>query len=244
MPSFSVTVKEQKVDIVEVSQSEVERMLCENHYSEKVTKNVWRSFGIYSGRKLVGAMQIGYGIRPKLKEHIFDGPADMVREFDRMYMTDEMPKNSESAVIGGLIKYLRANYPEVAALITYADGIRGKVGTIYQATNAVYIGEVDGEFYETPSGEYIHPVSLWHKFGTRSRDVLAQKIPGIKHVRGPQHRYVYFVDRKWASKLKVPSLPYPKPGGSCGKIVWQAEGGEAREEASAEPSSEAVDSWV
>ena len=242
MPSYRVKVGGLDVDVVEVAQSEVERMLVENHYSEKVTKNVWRSFGIYKGRKLVGAMQIGYGIRPQMKTHIFDGPPDMVREFDRMYVTDEMPKNTESAVIGGLIKYLRANYPEVAALITYADGIRGKVGTIYQATNAVYIGAVDGEFYETADGEYIHPVTIWHRYKSRSRDFLAEKLPGIKHVRGPQHRFIYFVDRKWSERLKLPAQPYPKPGQGGREIVWQAPG--AGTSAPVHVEVEPADEWM
>ena len=190
--------------------SVVRRLIETNHYSGKTTKNVWRSFGVYYEDRLEGAIQIGYGIRPKMKTHLFDGPPEAVREFDRMYLTDLLPPNAESAVIGGLLRYLKRTYPEVAVLITYADGIRGKVGTIYQATNAIYIGAVAGEFYFLPSGEAVHPVTMWHWHKTRKREVLNKLYPGIKHIRGAQHRYIYILDPTWRSRLKVPIQPYPK----------------------------------
>lgn len=194
----------------EVETSVVRKVIETHHYSHKTTKNVWKSFGVFYEGKLEGAMQLGYGIRPKLKKHMFDGPPEAVREFDRMWLSDLLPPNSESAVIGGLVRYLRARYPEVAVLITYADGIRGKVGTIYQATNATYIGAIAGEFYFLPSGEAVHPVTMWHWHKTRKREVLARLYPGIRHVRGDQHRYLYFLDRSWRARLKMPTQPYPK----------------------------------
>ena len=202
------------VDIIlkECNHHLVDKLIATNHYSKKVTSNRWRSFAVYYNGILSGGLQIGYGIRPEMKTHIIENAtSESVKEFDRMWLSDIMPKNSESRVIGMLIKYLRHNYPELKVLISYADGIRGNIGTIYQATNFIYIGEVAGEFYFIPSkNEWVHPVSMYHRHGTRANKALKDIYPDIKHIRGPQYRYVYFINRGWRNKLKIPSVKYPK----------------------------------
>ena len=200
------------IEVVECNHSLVDGMIARYHYSRKITSNRWKSFAVYYRGVLKGGMQIGYGIKPQEKEHIIEGAnSTNVKEFDRMWLSDDMPKFSESKVISKLIKLLRMNYPEVKVLISYADGIRGKVGTIYQATGFVYVGYVNGEFYYIPSkDEWVHPVTMWHWHGTRKIEVLKKIYPDIKHVKGPQYRYVFFLNRRWKKRLKVPVLKSPK----------------------------------
>lgn len=51
---------------------------------------------------------MGYGIRPKIK-----GGYDMdsTREFDRMWLSDDMPKYSETIVLSLFHRYLREAHP-------------------------------------------------------------------------------------------------------------------------------------
>lgn len=201
-----------KLYVTEVSNKIIDRLLEENHYSKKVTENRWKSFGIFYDGILEGGMQIGYGIRPQVKEHIIEGADSIsVKEFDRMWLSDKLPKNSESKVIGVMIRYLKKNHPELKAVISYADGIRGKIGTIYQASNFLYLGAINGEFYYLPSrNEWIHPVSMYHRHKTRAIGTLKKIYPEIQHIRGLQHRYIYFLDTSWKKKLKITPKPYPK----------------------------------
>ena len=198
--------------ITEASNAMIDDLIAKYHYSKKVTQNRWKSFAIYYKNELSGGMQIGYGIRPEMKEHIIKGAtSETVKEFDRMWLSDNMPKNSESKCIGYLLRYLKKNYPVLKVLISYADGLRNKIGTIYQATNFVYIGAIKGEFYYIPSkDDWVHPVSMYHRHGTRAINTLKNIYPDIQHVFGLQHRYVYFLDPEWQNRLNIPIKPYPK----------------------------------
>jgi len=203
------------IEIKECNHSLVDKLIADNHYSKKVTSNRCLSFAVYYKGILSGAMQIGYGIKPDEKQHIIEGAnSNNVKEFDRMWLSDNMPKYSESICISKMIKLLRKNHPDLKVLISYADGIRGNIGTIYQATNFTYIGEIEGEFYYQPStGEWIHPVTMWHRYGTRAKDKLNDIFGNdIKHIRGKQYRYVYFINRGWKRRVKIKSQKYPKKG--------------------------------
>ena len=92
---------------------------------------------------------------------------DNAREFDRMWLDDRLPKFSETIAISCLEHYLRACNPEVKYLITYADGSTGHTGTIYKAANYTPMGSVKADFYILPNGERVHPVTMWHRHGTR-----------------------------------------------------------------------------
>lgn len=62
-------------------------------------------------------------------------------------MTEEMPRNSESQMLSQLVKWLEKHLPELKVLFTWADGMVGKVGYVYQASNVIYAGYSDGEMY-------------------------------------------------------------------------------------------------
>jgi len=62
-------------------------------------------------------------------------------------MTEEMPRNSESQMLSQLVKWIRKNIPKLKVLFTWADGMVGKVGYVYQASNFIYAGYSGGEMY-------------------------------------------------------------------------------------------------
>ena len=93
-----------KIKILKVNKSQADNLVCKYHYSKKPTTNSFLSFLVYYNNKINGVLQLGYGIRPKSKGY-FDYKE--VREFDRMWLSDEMPKYSETIVISCLHKYLK-----------------------------------------------------------------------------------------------------------------------------------------
>ena len=62
-------------------------------------------------------------------------------------MTEEMPRDSESQMLSQLVKWIRKNIPELKILFTWADGMFGKVGYVYQASNFIHAGYSEGEMY-------------------------------------------------------------------------------------------------
>jgi hypothetical protein len=154
------------IKIVVCDRKEADPIIIQNHYSHKVAKNTFLSFLVYHYGKVSGALQIGYGINPRRKGTY---NPDETREFDRMWLSDEMPKFSETITLSLLHHYLRKAHPEIKHLISYADNSSdvGNEGTIYKAANYKQIDKIKADFYILESGERVHPVTMWHRHGTR-----------------------------------------------------------------------------
>ncbi len=181
--------------IKEAPGSLVDKLVIKHHYSHKATKNRFLSFIVGANE---GFLQLGYGIRPRMKHTITKLiTAHNYCEFDRMWLSDSLPKFSESRVIGLLLSYLKQVHKQIKFVITYADGSVGNMGTIYKATNAIPIGKIKVDFYILPDGERIHPVSMWHRHGTRKMSVVSEIYPGIKHItKGYQYKFLYILNKK------------------------------------------------
>ena len=190
------------ITLKECPNDEADKVIIQKHYSRKATKNRFKSFSV-NGEK--GYLQLGYGIRPHMKHTI----SNLIThnnycEFDRMWLSDELPKNSESQVIGLLLSYLKQIYPRIKFIITYADGSVGNKGIIYQATNAIALDNLPCDFYVLAGGERVHPISMYHRHGTRARAFLEKFYPGIQHINGMvfQYRYLYILNRCLRKKFQ------------------------------------------
>lgn len=178
------------IKIVVCMKSEADPIIINHHYSHKVTKNSFLSFLVYYYGKVSGALQVGYGTKPKNKGQY---NSNEVREFDRMWLSDDMPKFSETITISLLHHYLRKVHPEIKHLISYADNSDdvGNVGTIYKAANYRLIGKIKSDFYILESGERVHPITMWHRHKTRKWSFLIKQYPNIRKSQGYQMKYMF-----------------------------------------------------
>jgi len=159
-----------KLQIKECDNYIADEIVKKYHYSHKATKNRFKSFLVNNG---LGVLQLGYGIRPNIKYTVSSKiNKDNYCEFDRMWLSDELPKFSESQVISLLLSYLKQVYSRIKFVITYADESVGNKGTIYKATNAKELESIDCDFYILSNGERVHPVSMYHRHKTRARQDL------------------------------------------------------------------------
>ena len=190
-----------KYQIKEAENNIVDELVKKYHYSHKTTKNRFLSFLVNDDK---GFLQLGYGIRPTMKHTINKLiTKNNYCEFDRMWLSDELPKYAESQVISLLLSYLKQVYPRIKFVITYADGSVGNTGIIYKATNAISVGKINVDFYLLENGERIHPVSMYHRHKTRRWEFLKKQYQGIKHIKGNsknnlyQYRFLYILDKKY-----------------------------------------------
>ena len=183
--------KQKEIKILVCKKSDADRIIVKNHYSKKPTKNSFLSFLVYYKGEIKGALQLGYGIRPKKKGEF---NPDEVREFDRMWLSDEMPKFSETITLSLLHNYLKKTYPKMKALISYSDTSVGNNGTIYRAGNYKLIGSVKADFYILESGERVHPVSMWHRHKSRAWALMQELYPNIKKADGEQLKFIYYLN--------------------------------------------------
>jgi len=190
------------------------RIIKQNHYSKSVNTGTKYTLGIYSTQLgLCGVIQLGWGVNSsKTKNLVRDTEINEFIELNRLWVSDELPKNSESKIISLMFKWIKENDKNIKWVISFADGVMGKVGTIYQATNFVYTGyNKKGGLWITKNGERHHAVSLFKKYGDVNRATLEHHLgTPLYRVVGGQFRYIYFLDKRYKKKLTIPQLPYPK----------------------------------
>ena len=183
---YECKIKNIKIKMCE--KSEADNIIKKHHYSKKPTKNSFLNLLVYYNNKVSGALQIGYGIRPE-KNGEFQ--KNEVVEFDRMWLSDEMPKFSETITLSLLHKFLKIRYKNLKVIISYSDTSVGNCGTIYKAGNYKLIQKTKVDFYILECGERIHPVTMWHRHKTRAWDFLQKKYKNIKKAKGNQLKFIY-----------------------------------------------------
>ena len=129
----------------------------------------------------------------------------------RLWLSDELPVNSESRVIGISLRAIGKN-TKVKFLLSYADPSQGHLGTIYQATGWTYTGLSEAmPLFDLGDGKLRHSRSLSHAYGSHSLKYF--KSCGVRVTVVPQsrkHRYIYFLDKSYQDNLTVPVFSYPK----------------------------------
>lgn len=216
-------LKKVNYDIKLVSKEIALDMIKQYHYSNTLPKINKYFIGFYLEDKLVGLVTLGWGTRPKHTIQKLFPSLDTKDYFEigRMCMTEEMPKNSESQMLSQLIKWIKKNIPDIKVLFTWADGMLGKCGYVYQSANFLYGGYIMTDIY-LKDGVKIHPRQTKALFGLENdkritvRPTLAQmKKYNIQHFKGKQYKYVYFTCskriRKNLNKESLVELSYCYP---------------------------------
>lgn len=192
-----------KFKVKEIEKKLALEMIQKYHYSNTLPKLNKYFVGFFLNGELVGVVTLGWGTRPRHTiQRIFPSlDTKDYLEIGRMCMTEDMPRNSESQMISQLIKWIKVNIPELKILFTWADGMLGKVGYVYQASNFLYAGYSGGEMY-MKDGVKIH-VRQMKSFlvpdGEKDsritvRPTLEQmKMFNILHFKGKQYRYLMFL---------------------------------------------------
>ena len=229
--------------INEISRSYATDFIQSLHYSKIMPKLTKHFLGCYLKNELVGVLTLGWGTQPKATiAKLFDGlDTKDYYEIGKMCMKEEMPRNSESQMISAVVKWMKIHTPERKFLYTWADGIMGKPGYVYQAANFLYGGFIWTQIYISDKGEKIHPRSskklceenvkfkldiepdfFVGKKGERiywlTQDFLDYK--GICKIHGKQFRYILPLNKKARKLLKKSNvewnLNYPKES----DLVW------------------------
>jgi len=212
--------------IVEIHKTLAIKFIQRHHYSPVMPKLTKHYLGFYENENLVGALSLGWGTQPRQTIHkMFSNLTTKdYYEIGKMCMTDEMPRNSESQMLSLTIKWLKKNHPHLLFLYTMADGIMGKCGYVYQASNFLYGGSYYTQVYMMENGEKLHPRSaklllqenaILHsksKMFWLTSDYMVQN--NIRFIEGMMFRYIYPLNKKAKKLLNSSSMnwtnAYPK----------------------------------
>ena len=231
-----------QIHIREVTSNVAREFVRLHHYAVICPPISRLSLGLFSGAKLCGVAIFGLGVRPlhTIRKLFPSLGVDDYLELNRLCVLDEMPRNTESQFLSLCCEYIRAN-KNVRCVFSWADGLRGKPGYVYQAASWLYGGFIKSQFYATEEGEVVHPRLLITRYGTRNKE--QQKRLGLIKYHGYQFRYVRFLCSHKERKRLLAESPmlwtraYPK---RCDLRFWEQRAGEVSREIRQVPNLKGV----
>lgn len=214
-------------EIKEIEKNLAIDFVQERHYSKVMPKLTKHWLGCFLNGDLVGVVTLGWGTQPlqTIKKLFPNLKSEDYYEIGKMCMDDSMPRNSESQMLAQVVRWMKKNLPEKKFLYTWADGIVGKAGYVYQGSNFYYGQFIWTDIYISPSGEKIHPRSSKQLLKENAEFLGKEKlfwltpdfmkIKGIRRIRGKQFRYIYPLGKKSEEILRRESTVtwnkiYPK----------------------------------
>lgn len=193
-----------------------------HHYSMVMPRLTKHYLGCFNKKKLVGVLTLGWGTQPlqTIRKLFGDLTSQDYYEIGKMCLHDDMPRNTESQFISLVKRWMQEN-TEKKFLYTLADGIVGKVGYVYQASNFYYGGFFWTDVYIGPDGEKIHPRTTKGLCKENAEFIGREKVfwltpdfmktKGIRRIRGKMFRYMLPLNRKSLKRLKREwNRDYPK----------------------------------
>jgi hypothetical protein len=207
MQEFQYTVKR-------ISGKETKEFITKNHYTHGC-HNGPMGFGLFLEDELIGVCAFATPCSENVRASIFGkNRKDSVTELHRLFIFDGTPKNTESWFVSRVLQLLKLEKPHIDAVVSFADGTQGHVGTIYQALNAIYYGTSGkATFYRDTDGRLRHP----RQNGINITNERAREMQWVAEKREAKHRYLFLLGTALQKKrlkrtLKINQLPYPKLG--------------------------------
>ena len=224
-----VVKKIHKVEAIELIQK--------YHYSPVMPGITKYYLGLFLDNKLKGVLTLGWGTKPR---HTFNKMFpevgvletddnneflhdinDWYYEIGKMCLSDDLNKNkiAGSQMVSAVIKWIKEN-TDCKFLYTMADGIMGKCGFVYQASNFYYGEKYFTSVYLMENGEKLHPRTSKElcvenaKFLNKEKVFWLttdfMKLKGIRRIDGLMFRYIYPLNKKAKKMLKNSSMEWTK----------------------------------
>lgn len=204
------------MEVKEINKDEAVEFVKAYHYSKIMPRLTKHYLGFYENNTLCGVVTLGWGTQPlQTIKKIFYKHELISKDYLEIGKMCFLPeynnnKNFGSRVCSELIKWIKRN-TDCLFLYTLADGIMGKCGYVYQASNFKYIGSFKTSVYMyIKTGEKIHPRSSKQLCIENAEYEGKEKVfwltdsfckyKGIDKINGLMFRYMYPLNRK-ANKI-------------------------------------------
>lgn len=200
--------------IKEIDRNIAIKIIKENHYSKKVYNATYINLGVFIKNELLGVLQYGYAMNPASCGSVVEGTKmDQYLELNRMWLSDKAELYSESRAISASIKYIRAKYPKIKWIQSFADERCGGFGIVYQACSFGYYGEHVSDFWEL-DGVVYHNIQMTvsensKRYKGEAKHLQENKEKAVKMTLR-QFRYIKFLDNSWKQKCLLKEQKYPK----------------------------------
>jgi hypothetical protein len=192
---------------------EAVRYACLNFHYAKVVPCAIYSYNVYNeSGEWCGCILFGNGAMNFHK--LFGMNNGEVFELVRVALNGKQPCTSEC--VSAALRQLHKDAPQIKIVLSYADMDQEHFGTIYQATNFIYLGETvqGGICGFVVNGKKLHKKTIGSHGWRASEKWLQEHVdPNAHAVRSKgKRKYIWVYDKKLRKEWQKKSLPYPKKG--------------------------------
>lgn len=197
--------------VKEIDRTKANALIMRHHYSRKFYSASYIHLGVFVGGEVMGVLQFGYAMNPASQASVVaDTEIDEYLELNRMWLDDALPRNSESRAISSAIKVIRAAYPKIKWIQSFADERCRLGGVVYQACNFRYFGEHVATFWELDGVVYHNSLMTRDPKLSKSAALLQDGRDRATASELRQFRYIYFMKPRFAKGALLKEQPFPK----------------------------------
>ena len=164
------------------------------HYSKIVPGGRLVRFGVWEKGKFIGTILYGCGVNKEIGRFI-NLKMHEISELVRVALDNH--KNPVSKIVSFCMKKLRKDFPNIKAVVSYADPIQNHKGKIYQAMNWLYLGETKTATHYMLDGKFYHSRSLNQK--NRENETFDRS--AYEKVYLKKYKYIYLFDKGLKKQL-------------------------------------------
>ena len=183
------------------------------HYSRAMPAFKLVRIGVWEAGRFVGVILYGVGANRHIARP-FKLRDTEVCELVRVALAPASVRDHPtSKCVSISLRMLKRQSPGLRVVVSYADAGQGHVGTIYQATNWIFLGAATQPYLKV-KGKIEHPRTLYDRYGRGGQSVpwlRANVDPNARRVEMPAKlKYVMPLDREMREKLEPLAQPYVK----------------------------------
>lgn len=177
---------------------------CLNFHYAKCVPAVQFAYNVYNSKnEWCGVICFGQGASNNISK-LFGMIQGEVLELVRVALNGKQEYTSQAVAMA--LKQLHKDNPLVKIVVSYSDHRQNHIGTIYQATNWIYLGKSitkDTQYFY--KGKWTHQRSINN---LKDRDRLKAILP--KRENSNKFKYIFCFNKRERKKWLLRSLPYPK----------------------------------
>ena len=186
------------------------RYACLNFHYSKSVPQIRLGYSVFNDlNEWCGVILYSNGANPRIAQE-YGLVQGQVIELVRVALNGKQEFTSQT--LGKSLQALKKDAPAVKLVVSFADRNQNHIGTIYQATNWLYMDERSAERGIVINGKLTHRRSVGKRYGNSGIEWLRQNVDKDAHiVKGETKiKYVYALDKRIYSEIKKLSKPYPK----------------------------------
>lgn len=187
-----------------IANNEAIKYACKHFHYSKTTPIISHAYNVYNDKEeWCGVIVFGRGANNNLAKSVSLRNGEVL-ELERVALNGKQEQTSKAVAIA--LKLLHKQDPLVKLVVSYADHRQKHVGTIYKATNWLYLGLVktsDEQYYY--KGKWTHQRTINR---LKNKEELKRILP--KRFNANKFKYVYVYDKELQKKYKAIAKDYPQ----------------------------------